>query len=152
MTDVMARPHQLIASDRVEGTAVRRPNGDRIGHIERLMIDKISGKVSYAILSFGGFLGMGTNLLPLPWARLSYSTKFEAYELDIDDEELRRAPSFRADKDFDWAIARRKRSASLLRNTAILGRIFMADYAGRLRKPHPDDSRARKQRFRGTCQ
>ena len=69
MTDVMARPHQLIASDRVEGTAVRRPNGDRIGHIERLMIDKVTGKVSYAILSFGGFLGMGTNLLPLPWAR-----------------------------------------------------------------------------------
>src|SRR5437899_7556157 len=100
MTDVMARPHQLIASDRVEGTAVRRPNGHRIGHIERLMIDKVTGKVSYAILSFGGFLGMGTNLLPLPWARLSYNTKFEAYELDIEDEELRRAPSFRADKDF----------------------------------------------------
>ena len=97
MTGVMAKPHQLIASDRVEGTAVRRPNGDRIGHIERLMIDKV-----YAILGFGGFLGMGTNLLPLPWARLSYNPKFEAYELDIDDDELRRAPSFRADKDFDW--------------------------------------------------
>ena len=68
MPDVMTKPHQLIASDRVEGTAVRRPNGDMIGHIERLMIDKITGKVSYAILSFGGFLGMGTNLLPLPWA------------------------------------------------------------------------------------
>ena len=63
MTDVMSKPHQLIASDRVEGTAVRRPNGDRIGHIERLMIDKITGQVSYAILSFGGFLGMGTDLL-----------------------------------------------------------------------------------------
>jgi hypothetical protein len=58
--------------------------------------------VSYAILSFGGFLGMGTNLLPLPWARLSYNPRFEAYQLDIDDDELRRAPSFRADKDFDW--------------------------------------------------
>ena len=102
MTDVMAKPHQMIASDRVEGTSVRRPIGDRIGHIERLMIDKVTGKVSYAILSFGGFLGMGTNLLPLPWARLTYNTKFEAYELDIDDDELRRAPSFRADEDFDW--------------------------------------------------
>ena len=102
MADVKEKPHQLIASDRVEGTAVRRPNGERIGHIERLMIDKVTGKVSYAILSFGGFLGMGTNLLPLPWARLTYNTGFEAYELDIDDEELRRAPSFRADKDFDW--------------------------------------------------
>ena len=46
MTQVMTKPHSLIASDRIEGTAVRRPNGDRIGHIERLMIDKISGKVS----------------------------------------------------------------------------------------------------------
>ena len=100
------RPHdqtaQLIASDRVEGTAVRRPNGDMIGHIERLMIDKITGKVSYAILSFGGFLGVGTNVLPLPWARLTYNPRFEAYQLDIDDAELKRAPSFRADKDFDW--------------------------------------------------
>jgi hypothetical protein len=43
MTEVMTKPHPLIASDRVEGTAVRRPNGDRIGHIERLLSDKISG-------------------------------------------------------------------------------------------------------------
>ena len=101
-TDVMTKSHQLIASDRVEGTAVRRANGERLGHIERLMIDKVTGKVSYAILSFGGFLGMGSSLLPLPWARLTYNPKFEAYQLDIDDEELKRAPSFRADKDFDW--------------------------------------------------
>jgi hypothetical protein len=99
---VMTKSHSLIASDRVEGTAVRRPNGDKIGHIERLMIDKITGKVSYAILSFGGFLGMGANLLPLPWARLSYNRDVEAYQLDITDEELKRAPSFMADKDFDW--------------------------------------------------
>jgi hypothetical protein len=102
MADVLTKPHQMIASDRVEGTAVRRLNGDKLGHIERLMIDKVSGRVSYAILSFGGFLGMGTSLLPLPWARLAYNPKFEAYVLDIDDEELKRAPSFRADKDFDW--------------------------------------------------
>ena len=101
-SDVMTKPHQLIASDRVEGTQVRSTDGSTIGTIERVMIDKITGKVSYAVLSFGGFLGMGTNLLPLPWGRLHYNTKFEAYELDIDDDELRRAPSFRADKDFDW--------------------------------------------------
>jgi PRC-barrel domain len=100
--DVMTRPHPLVASDRIEGTAVRRPNGDMIGHIERLMIDKVTGKVSYAVLSFGGFLGMGSNLLPLPWPRLRYNTRFEAYELDIDEYELKHAPSFRADKDFDW--------------------------------------------------
>ena len=45
MTDVLEKPHPLIASDRVEGTAVRRPNGERIGHIERLMIEKATGKV-----------------------------------------------------------------------------------------------------------
>ncbi len=100
--DVMTKPHSLIASDRIEGTAVRRPNGERIGHIERLMIDKISGKVSYAILSFGGFLGLGSNLLPLPWARLTFNCKLDAYQLDISEEELRSAPSFTEQREFDW--------------------------------------------------
>jgi hypothetical protein len=100
--DAAAKPHQLIASDRIEGTAVRRPNGDMLGHIERLMIDKVSGQVSYAVMSSGGFLGMGAKLLPLPWGRLRYNPRFEAYELDIDEDELRHAPSFRADADFDW--------------------------------------------------
>src|SRR5215212_2162770 len=49
MNDVLQKPHPLIASDPVEGTAVRRPNGERIGHVERLMIDKITGSVSYAL-------------------------------------------------------------------------------------------------------
>src|SRR5947199_193851 len=108
MTDVLAKPHRLVASDRVEGTAVRRPNGDRIGHIERLMIDKVTGQVSYAILSFGGFLGMGADLLPLPWARLSSNTKFEAYELDIDDEKLNAAPTAASEESFqgDWRASK----------------------------------------------
>ena len=109
-SDVMTKPHQLIASDRVEGTAVRRPNGDMIGHIERLMIDKVTGKVSYAILSFGGFLGIGANLIPLPWGRLRYNTRFEAYELDTDDEELKRAPRSRRTRISTGAIAQRKPS------------------------------------------
>src|SRR5689334_11554023 len=100
--DVMTKPHSLIASDRIEGTAVRRPNGERIGHIERLMIDKISGKVSYAILSFGGFLGLGSNLLPLPWARLTFDRKLDAYQLDISEEELHSAPAFTEKREFDW--------------------------------------------------
>jgi hypothetical protein len=108
MTELMAEPHPLIASDRIEGTAVRRPNGDRIGHIERLMIDKITGKVSYAVLSFGGFLGVGTSLLPLPWERLTYNTRSEVYQLDIDDDKLRRAPSVPAEADFDWGDRRRE--------------------------------------------
>jgi hypothetical protein len=101
-SDVMTKPHHLIASDRVEGTTVRRPNGDKVGHIQRLMIDKATGQVAYAILSFGGFLGIGTNLIPLPWASLIYDPELGAYQLDIADAELKRAPSFLADKDFDW--------------------------------------------------
>ena len=58
-TIIRTKKHTLIASDRVEGTAVRRPKGDKIGSVERLMIDKVSGKVAYAVLSFGGFLGIG---------------------------------------------------------------------------------------------
>ena len=119
----MTRPHPLIASDRIEGTAVRRPNGDRLGHIERLMIDKLTGKVSYAILSFGGSSAWEPTCRCL--GPPSYSTRFEAYVLDIDDEELRRAPSFRADKDFDWGDrSQEARTASLLRNTALLGRFL----------------------------
>ena len=80
------RKHSLIASDRIEGTAVRRVNGDRIGKIERLMLDKVSGKVAYAVLSFGGFLGMGNKHLPIPWARLTYNVKLDAYEIDLSDD------------------------------------------------------------------
>jgi hypothetical protein len=94
--------HSLIASDRVEGTPVRRSDGSKVGTIERLMIDKLSGNVAYAVLSFGGFLGMGQKHAPIPWARLSYDRMLGAYHLDLTDEELYRAPSVAADQEFDW--------------------------------------------------
>jgi hypothetical protein len=94
--------HTLIASDRVEGTPVRRSDGTKIGTIQRLMIDKLSGNVAYAILSFGGFLGMRQKHLPVPWARLAYDRSLGAYQVDLTDEELSRAPAFEASKDFDW--------------------------------------------------
>ena len=110
--DAVIKPHQLIASDRVEGTAVRRPNGDMIGHIERLMIDKVSGQVSYAVMSSGGFLGMGVKLLPLPWGRLRYSPRFEAYELDLDEDHCgARRPSARTRISIG-AIGRRRRNCT----------------------------------------
>jgi DNA polymerase III delta prime subunit len=70
--------------------------------IERVMIDKHSGNVAYAVLSFGGFLGMGQKHLPIPWARLRYDQTLGAYQLDLSDDELKQAPSFASDKDFDW--------------------------------------------------
>jgi hypothetical protein len=96
------KKHSLIPSDRIEGTAVRRSNGDKIGRIERLMLDKVSGNVAYAILSFGGFLGIGDQHLPVPWTKLTYNPDLEAYQLDLSDDELKKAPSYDADKEFDW--------------------------------------------------
>jgi hypothetical protein len=60
----------LIGSDKVEGTAVFGMNDERIGSIERVMIEKTSGKVSYAVLGFGGFLGIANDHYPLPWSSL----------------------------------------------------------------------------------
>jgi hypothetical protein len=102
-TDTSTRQcHNLIASDRVEGTPVRRSSGEKIGTIERLMIDKLSGNVAYAVLSFGGFLGLGQKRLPIPWGRLAYDRTLGAYHVDLTDEELKAAPSFAADQEFDW--------------------------------------------------
>jgi hypothetical protein len=102
-TETLTRQkHSLIASDRVEGTPVRCTGGEKIGTIQRLMIDKISGNVAYAVLSFGGFLGMGQRHAPIPWAKLQYDPMLAAYHLDIGDEELKQAPGFGAGEDFDW--------------------------------------------------
>ena len=101
-SDTGKKKHDLIASDRVEGTVVRRLSGEKIGTIQRVMIDKISGKVAYAVLSFGGFLGIGEKHMPIPWAKLKFDTMKQAYEVDITDEEIAKAPSYAADKEFDW--------------------------------------------------
>ena len=73
----------LIGSDKVEGTAVYGATDTKIGSIERVMIDKMSGKVSYAVLSFGGFLGIGDDHYPLPWQSLKYDTNLGGYRTGI---------------------------------------------------------------------
>lgn len=97
-----AKPHRLIASDRVERTAVRRSDGTKVGSIERVMIDKVSGKVAYAVLSFGGFMGVGVKHIPIRWDRMKYGVSLDAYEINLSDEELSRAPLFEGDEEFDW--------------------------------------------------
>jgi hypothetical protein len=84
--------HSLIASDKVEGTPVRRTDGDKIGTIERVMIEKRSGKVAYAVMSFGGFMGLGEEYYTLPWGVLKYNTQLDAYELNLTEDQLRGAP------------------------------------------------------------
>ena len=93
---------RLIPADKVEGTSVYNPQGDKLGSIEDIMIDKISGKVVYADMSFGGFLGMGDKHFPLPWSVLNYDPDKGAYIVDIDKEKLENAPSFARDEDVDW--------------------------------------------------
>jgi hypothetical protein len=83
---------RLISSDKVEGTPVRRSNGEKIGTIEHVMLDKLSGKIAYAAMSFGGFLGMGSEYRALPWSALRYNPDLDAYELNVTDDQLRDAP------------------------------------------------------------
>lgn len=94
--------HDLIESDRVEGTNVYRSDGTKIGSIERLMIDKYSGQVAYAVMSFGGFLGLGHDHYPVPWAKLDYNPKLQGYEVNISDAELKSAPHFDPGKEYSW--------------------------------------------------
>jgi hypothetical protein len=102
MPNAEVQRHSLVPSDQVEGTAVRRSDGTKIGVIKRVMIDKTTGSVAYAVLNFGGFLGFGEKHYPVPWASMRYNQRLEAYELNLTAEELASAPSVGSDKDFDW--------------------------------------------------
>jgi sporulation protein YlmC with PRC-barrel domain len=84
----------LIASDKVEGTAVYDRSGNRIGDVYNFMVDKTSGKVAYAVISFGGFLGIGEDYFPLPWNQLSFDTAMGGYVVDIDSDRLETAPRY----------------------------------------------------------
>jgi len=92
----------LIGSDKVEGTAVYRPDGDRVGTIDRVMIDKNSGNVAYAVMSFGGFLGIGSDHYPIPWSLLTYNERLGGYEVDVTEQQLKKAPKFQANESWDY--------------------------------------------------
>jgi sporulation protein YlmC with PRC-barrel domain len=93
---------RLIASDKVEGTAVYNRAGERIGDVHNFMVDKYSGRVAYAVMSFGGFLGIGEKYHPVPWKVLTYDTGMGGYVVDLDEETLRDAPSFAGDEVPGW--------------------------------------------------
>jgi sporulation protein YlmC with PRC-barrel domain len=101
-----------IGSDKVEGTAVYGANDEKIGSIERVMIDKKSGNVSYAVLGFGGFLGIGDDHYPLPWQSLKYDTNLGGYRTGITVDQLKDAPKYRNDNAWDWNDASRARSVN----------------------------------------
>lgn len=98
--------YSLIASDKVEGTSVYDAAGEKIGRIHNFMVDKVSGRVVYVVVSFGGFLGMGEDYFPLPWDNLAYDTNLGGYVTNVDRARLDDAPRYAADEDAFWTDPR----------------------------------------------
>jgi hypothetical protein len=92
----------LIASKKVNGTSVYNLAGDTLGSIDDIMIDKVSGRAIYAVMSFGGFLGMGEKFHPLPWATLKYDARKGGYVVNLDKKVLEDAPSYDSGSEFTW--------------------------------------------------
>lgn len=93
---------RLIAASKVNGTSVYNPAGEKLGSVYDVMIDKISGHAEYAVLSFGGFLGMGSNYYPLLWKMLKYDVAQGGYIVDVDKRRLEGAPSYAANETNTW--------------------------------------------------
>lgn len=96
---------ETFSIGKIEGSDVYLPDAERIGAIEGLLIDKRSGKVAYAVISFGGFFGIGEEHFPIPWAKLHYKAEIDAYEIEIDQEKLANAPKFSHEAAYDWSQA-----------------------------------------------
>jgi hypothetical protein len=92
----------LIAAEKVKGTDVYNRAGEKLGSVEDIMIDKVSGRAIYAVMSFGGFLGMGEKHHPLPWATLKYDTQKGGYVVNLDKKQLEGAPNYDRDSEFKW--------------------------------------------------
>ena len=99
-TDAVATDEtgKLISADKVIGTAVYNAAGDRLGTVDSIMLNKYSGRVAYAVMSFGGFLGIGERYHPLPWDVLTYDEEKGGYNIDLTPEKLRSAPSYSRDE------------------------------------------------------
>jgi hypothetical protein len=94
MADSAASGRPFIESDRVEGAPVYGANDGYIGTIKRLIIEKTSGRIVYAVVAIGGFLGLKEETHTVPWGKLSYDTNLGGYRTDITESELREAPDF----------------------------------------------------------
>ena len=88
--------------------------GKNIGEVDHLMIDKSSGRVGYAVISFGGFMGLGHSHYPVPWGALKYDTSLGGFRTNISEKQLRDAPEFSDDSwgDRDWETRTHKHYAA----------------------------------------
>lgn len=100
----------LISASRVAGTAVYDLADEKIGVIEDIMLDKRQGMVAYAVLSFGGFLGLDTRHYPLRWSMLRYNTQLEGYQVKLDKTALENAPTVEDERGWSEDEARRVRN------------------------------------------
>jgi len=95
--------NRLITSNKVEGTAVYNRGDERLGTVHNFMVDKYLGQVAYAVMSFGGFLGIGESYHPLPWKVLTYDTKLGGYVVSLSREQLERAPTYTTADEPNWS-------------------------------------------------
>lgn len=98
--------HNLVSSSDVVGTEVYNRQGEHVGTIDHVVIDKVSGKVAYAVMGFGGVLGIGEEHYPLPWAALRYDVAQGGFVTDVTAQQLQDAPGHKADwyDSRDWEI------------------------------------------------
>ncbi len=89
---------ELMGADTLNGNDVYNPEGEDLGDIKEIMLDMRTGKVSYAVLSFGGFLGMGDKLFAVPWSALILDTVNKRFTLNVEKDRLESAPGFDQDK------------------------------------------------------
>jgi sporulation protein YlmC with PRC-barrel domain len=106
-SDATTSSKPLIESSRVEGTPVYDPYGKRIGTIHHLIIEKVSGRVVYVVMTFGGFLGIKTHAHTIPWEKLTYDTRLGGYRTDITQEQLTGAPATYGDEEI-WQNRKRE--------------------------------------------
>jgi sporulation protein YlmC with PRC-barrel domain len=93
---------RLIAAKRVQNTTVYNTALEKLGTIEDVMIDKQTGRIAYAILAHGGFLGIGDQYYPLPWEKLQYNREIGGYVVDISQDVLQGAPSYTDEATAAW--------------------------------------------------
>lgn len=102
-TTPRARPdHPLVPAGRVNGKRVFSANGDKLGEVEDVAIDKLTGQVAYAILSFGGFLGLGEDYFPVPWSLLTFDPERGGYVVPFDKTHIEQAPRFNREELSGW--------------------------------------------------
>jgi hypothetical protein len=97
-----AEVHSLISSELIRGTKVLNRQGEHLGTIINVMIDKYTGQVAYSVMSFGGFLGIGEKYHPLPWHMLNYDQAMGGYVIELDKERLAAAPAYALTDPIRW--------------------------------------------------